>query len=103
MALFNDEIRGCAERLDHAEKTRTPIPPSSLEHPGITIADNKIAPNGLALEAGQVVLAASFIRPIETRKRRHDPGRLWSQLGELLLRLILQRETLEYRDAAFHH
>jgi 2-oxo-hept-3-ene-1,7-dioate hydratase len=29
---------------------------------------NKIAPNGLALEAGQVVLAGSFIRPIETRK-----------------------------------
>src|SRR6202012_1496852 len=29
---------------------------------------NKIAPLGLALEAGQVVLAGSFIRPIETRK-----------------------------------
>jgi 2-oxo-hept-3-ene-1,7-dioate hydratase len=27
-----------------------------------------IASNGLALEAGQVVLAGSFIRPIETRK-----------------------------------
>jgi 2-oxo-hept-3-ene-1,7-dioate hydratase len=29
---------------------------------------NKIAANGLALEPGQVVLAGSFIRPIETRK-----------------------------------
>src|ERR1700760_3098289 len=29
---------------------------------------NKIAPHGLALEPGQVVLAGSFIRPIETRK-----------------------------------
>ena len=29
---------------------------------------DKIAANGLALEAGQVVLAGSFIRPIETRK-----------------------------------
>jgi 2-oxo-hept-3-ene-1,7-dioate hydratase len=29
---------------------------------------NKIAPHGLALEPGQIVLAGSFIRPIETRK-----------------------------------
>src|SRR4029079_4847447 len=39
MALSNDEIRGCAERLDHAEKTRTQIRQISLEHPGISIAD----------------------------------------------------------------
>ena len=39
MALSNDEIRECAERLDHAEKTRTQIRQISLEHPGITIAD----------------------------------------------------------------
>ena len=39
MALSNDEIHGCAERLDHAEKTRTQIRQISLEHPGITIAD----------------------------------------------------------------
>ena len=41
-----------------------------LNHPATAVAwlANKIAPNGLALEAGQVVLAGSFIRPIETRK-----------------------------------
>jgi 2-oxo-hept-3-ene-1,7-dioate hydratase len=41
-----------------------------LNHPATAVAwlANKIAPNGLALEAGQVVLAGSFIRPIETSK-----------------------------------
>jgi len=41
-----------------------------LDHPGNGIAwlANKIAAQGLALEPGQVVLAGSFIRPIETRK-----------------------------------
>jgi 2-oxo-hept-3-ene-1,7-dioate hydratase len=41
-----------------------------LNHPATSVAwlANKIAPNGLALERGQVVLAGSFIRPIETRK-----------------------------------
>jgi 2-oxo-hept-3-ene-1,7-dioate hydratase len=41
-----------------------------LNHPATAVAwlANKIAANGLALEAGQVVLAGSFIRPIETRK-----------------------------------
>ena len=41
-----------------------------LNHPATAVAwlANKIAPNGLALEAGQVVLAGSFIRPIETGK-----------------------------------
>ena len=39
MTLSNDQIRSCAERLDHAEKTRTQIRQISLEHPGITIAD----------------------------------------------------------------
>jgi 2-oxo-hept-3-ene-1,7-dioate hydratase len=41
-----------------------------LNHPATAVAwlANKIAPNGLALEPGQVVLAGSFIRPIETRK-----------------------------------
>ncbi|HTF76287.1 MAG TPA: 2-oxo-hepta-3-ene-1,7-dioic acid hydratase [Bradyrhizobium sp.] len=41
-----------------------------LNHPATSVAwlANKIAPNGLALEPGQVVLAGSFIRPIETRK-----------------------------------
>src|ERR1700753_1029319 len=41
-----------------------------LNHPATAVAwlANKIAPNGLALEVGQVVLAGSFIRPIETRK-----------------------------------
>jgi 2-oxo-hept-3-ene-1,7-dioate hydratase len=39
MALSRDEIRSAAERLDHAEKTRTQIRQISLEHPGITIED----------------------------------------------------------------
>src|SRR5258706_4542695 len=41
-----------------------------LNHPATAVAwlANKIAPNGLALEAGQVVLLGAFIRPIETRK-----------------------------------
>src|SRR5437588_3091109 len=41
-----------------------------LNHPATAVAwlANKIAPLGLALEPGQVVLAGSFLRPIETRK-----------------------------------
>ncbi|NVN87719.1 MAG: 2-oxo-hepta-3-ene-1,7-dioic acid hydratase [Rhodopseudomonas sp.] len=41
-----------------------------LNHPATAVAwlANKIAPQGLALEPGQVVLAGSFIRPIEARK-----------------------------------
>jgi 2-oxo-hept-3-ene-1,7-dioate hydratase len=41
-----------------------------LNHPATSVAwlANKIAPHGSALESGQVVLAGSFIRPIETRK-----------------------------------
>jgi 2-oxo-hept-3-ene-1,7-dioate hydratase len=41
-----------------------------LNHPATSVAwlANKIASIGLALEPGQVVLAGSFIRPIETRK-----------------------------------
>ena len=41
-----------------------------LNHPATAVAwlADKIAPHGLALEQGQVVLAGSFIRPIETRK-----------------------------------
>ncbi|WGD49781.1 2-oxo-hepta-3-ene-1,7-dioic acid hydratase [Bradyrhizobium sp. CB1650] len=41
-----------------------------LNHPATAVAwlANKIAPLGVALEPGQVVLAGSFIRPIETRK-----------------------------------
>jgi len=41
-----------------------------LNHPATAVAwlANKIAPHGLALKPGQVVLAGSFIRPIETRK-----------------------------------
>jgi len=41
-----------------------------LNHPATSVAwlANKIAGLGLALEPGQVVLAGSFIRPIETRK-----------------------------------
>ena len=41
-----------------------------LNHPATSMAwlVNKIAPLGLALEPGQVVLSGSFIRPIEARK-----------------------------------
>ena len=41
-----------------------------LNHPATSVAwlANKIAPHGLTLEPGQIVLAGSFIRPIETRK-----------------------------------
>ncbi|MGY3239289.1 MULTISPECIES: 2-oxo-hept-4-ene-1,7-dioate hydratase [unclassified Bradyrhizobium] len=41
-----------------------------LNHPATSVAwlANKIAPLGLALEPGQIVLAGSFIRPIETRR-----------------------------------
>lgn len=41
-----------------------------LNHPanGIVWLVKRLAPLGLALEPGQVVLAGSFIRPIETRK-----------------------------------
>ncbi|SHJ73397.1 2-oxohept-3-enedioate hydratase [Bradyrhizobium lablabi] len=41
-----------------------------LNHPATSVAwlANKVAAQGLALEKGQVVLAGSFIRPIETRK-----------------------------------
>lgn len=41
-----------------------------LNHPATAVAwlANKIAAHDLALEAGQVVLSGSFIRPIETRK-----------------------------------
>src|SRR3989440_1716812 len=41
-----------------------------LNHPATSVAwlANKIAPLGLALESGQVVLAGSFLRPIQTRQ-----------------------------------
>jgi 2-oxo-hept-3-ene-1,7-dioate hydratase len=41
-----------------------------LNHPATAVAwlANKIAPQGLALEPGQVVLAGSFIRAIETAR-----------------------------------
>ena len=41
-----------------------------LNHPATSVAwlANKIAPLEMAIEPGQVVLAGSFIRPIETRK-----------------------------------
>jgi 2-oxo-hept-3-ene-1,7-dioate hydratase len=50
------------ERVDPVTK--------STRHPatGVAWLANKIAAHGLALEPGQVVLAGSFIRPIETRK-----------------------------------
>ncbi len=62
-----------------------------LNHPATAVAwlANKIAPHGLALEPGQVVLAGSFIRPIETPQGRHNPGRLRAlRLRQLLLRMM---------------
>ena len=58
----------CAIRNGQLEETG--LAAGVLNHPATSVAwlANKIAPNGLALEAGQVVLAGSFIRPIETRK-----------------------------------
>lgn len=84
MALSADEIRIAAERLHQAEKTRKQIRQLSLDHPGITIADAcaiqkawigiEIAPNGLALEAGQVVLAdRSFARSKPAKATRFRP------------------------------
>src|SRR2546430_10685095 len=50
-----------------------------LNHPATSVAwlANKIAPNGLALEAGQVVLAGSFIHPVETRPGGTSPADYW--------------------------
>ena len=39
MALSNDDIQACANRLHQAEKTRTQIRQLSQDFPGITIAD----------------------------------------------------------------
>src|SRR3954470_16286716 len=39
MALSNDDIRACANRLHQAEKTRMQIQQLSQDFPGITIAD----------------------------------------------------------------
>ena len=74
-----------------------------LNHPanGIAWLANKIAAQGLALEPGQVVLAGSFIRPIETRKGdtiQADYG----PYGELLLHLTLFAKREKSGHAAFH-
>ena len=68
-----------------------------LNHPATAVAwlANKIAPLGLALEPGQVVLAGSFIRPIETRKGdtiQADYGPYG--IGQLLLRLMPLEQSL---------
>ncbi|WOH84092.1 2-oxo-hepta-3-ene-1,7-dioic acid hydratase [Bradyrhizobium sp. BEA-2-5] len=54
----------------NGEVEETGLAAGVLNHPAAAVAwlANKIAPLGLALEPGQVVLAGSFIRPIETRK-----------------------------------
>jgi 2-oxo-hept-3-ene-1,7-dioate hydratase len=54
----------------NGEVEETGLAAGVLNHPATAVAwlANKIAPLGLALEPGQVVLAGSFIRPIETRK-----------------------------------
>ena len=50
-------------------ETKSPVDGAVLGHPATSVAwlANKIAPHGLALEPGHVVLAGSFIRPIEAR------------------------------------
>ena len=75
-----------------------------LNHPATAVAwlANKIAPHGLALEPGQVVLAGSFIRPIETRKGdtiQADYGAYGSV--ELLFRL--RPETTSGSETAMPH
>ncbi|MEY9883720.1 2-keto-4-pentenoate hydratase [Bradyrhizobium sp. USDA 328] len=66
--------RTCAGSARSVSRTRqleeTGLAAGVLNHPATAVAwlANKIAPRGLALEPGQVVLAGSFIRPIETRK-----------------------------------
>ena len=41
-----------------------------LSHPanGIAWLANKLAPQGVPLESGQVILSGSFIRPVDARK-----------------------------------
>ena len=58
----------CAIATASWKKPDLPPACSTIPPPASRGLANKIAPHGLALEAGQVVLAGSFIRPIETRK-----------------------------------
>src|SRR4030095_16900629 len=62
MALSRDEIRSAAERLDHAEKTRTQIRQLSLEHPGITIED------GYAIQKASVEMKVGQGRVVKGHK-----------------------------------
>ena len=69
-----------------------------LNHPATTVAwlANKIAANGLALEAGPSGAGRIVHPPDRDPQRRHDSGRLWSVWhGELLLRLKRPAESLE--------
>ena len=54
----------------NAQVEETGLAAGVLNHPAMGIAwlANRMAEYGGALEAGQVVLAGSFIRPIEARK-----------------------------------
>lgn len=54
----------------NAQLEETGLAAGVLNHPATAVAwlANKIAPQGLSLEPGQIVLAGSFIRAIECRK-----------------------------------
>jgi 2-oxo-hept-3-ene-1,7-dioate hydratase len=54
----------------NAQVEETGLAAGVLNHPAMGIAwlANRLAEHGSALEAGQIVLAGSFIRPIEARK-----------------------------------
>ncbi len=61
-------IGGLCSRNGQIEETG--VAAAVLNHPanGIAWLANKLAPHGIALEPGQVILSGSFIRPIDARK-----------------------------------
>src|SRR5437762_40472 len=75
-----------------------------LNHPATAVAwlANKIAPNGLALEAGQVVLAGSFIRPIECEHYAIADGRQDYGFLDMVLRLGEGRDLATRKQAGEH-
>jgi 2-oxo-hept-3-ene-1,7-dioate hydratase len=96
MALTTDDIRRAAERLDHAEKTRTQIRQLSLQHPDITIEDAyaiqkawvemKVA-QGRVVKGHKIGLTSKAMQSalnIDETGLRHPARR-----RELLLRLML--------------
>ena len=69
-----------------------------LNHPATAVAwlANKIAPNGLALEAGPGGAGRIVHPPDRDPQRRHDSGRLWTVWhGQLLFRLMDPEQSQE--------